>query len=337
MKKQINRTIKAHLIRGAFYLLLLLAVYAIPFALAQRNATGQNITDSVLTHVQSQTPDGIDCDSAPGMVIHDDGMLESAIGADPALATEMRVVDKFTPSSYPASYSSVCLDFVVLKDGPPTYPIDVVVFDDDGPGGTPGTLLGELNDQTAITHVFRLVGGQPPIWNSYDISSLAINVTSGSVYIGTRYVPPTQQFGNVYLSDDESPGHPVGFAGGYWWTNFDGVWSQTQNALPGYRAMFIRAVEAGGGATPTPTPGPIQLQGKGKKVGEINTSRLKWSGANSDNVDVRRQGSGVIATTPNDGLYDDSTGTTGQASFMYKVCEAGTQNCSNPVPVNFLP
>ena len=35
MKKQINPTVKAHLIRGAFYLLLLLAVCAIPFALAQ--------------------------------------------------------------------------------------------------------------------------------------------------------------------------------------------------------------------------------------------------------------------------------------------------------------
>ena len=38
MKKQINPTIKAHLIRGAFYLLLLVAVCAIPFALAQRNS-----------------------------------------------------------------------------------------------------------------------------------------------------------------------------------------------------------------------------------------------------------------------------------------------------------
>ena len=37
MKKQINPTIKAHLIRGAVYLLLLVAVCAIPFALAQRN------------------------------------------------------------------------------------------------------------------------------------------------------------------------------------------------------------------------------------------------------------------------------------------------------------
>ena len=42
MKKQINPTIKAHLIRGAFYLILLVAVCAIPFALATRStATGK--------------------------------------------------------------------------------------------------------------------------------------------------------------------------------------------------------------------------------------------------------------------------------------------------------
>ena len=74
----------------------------------------------------------------------------------------------------------------------------------------------------------------------------------------------------------------------------------------------------------------------GKRIGGINTSRLKWRGATSANVDVYRDGN-VIATTPNDGLYDDSTGTTGQASFMYQVCEAGTQTCSNTVTVNFGP
>jgi len=40
MKKQINPTIKAHLLRSAFYLLLLLAVCAIPFALAQSRSRG---------------------------------------------------------------------------------------------------------------------------------------------------------------------------------------------------------------------------------------------------------------------------------------------------------
>ena len=82
--------------------------------------------------------------------------------------------------------------------------------------------------------------------------------------------------------------------------------------------------------------GPIQLSAQGKKVGGINTSRLKWKRATSANVDVYRDGV-VIAATPNDGQYDDSTGTTGQASFTYKVCEAGTQTCSNEVTVNFGP
>src|SRR5438552_12404153 len=54
----------------------------------------------------------------------------------------------------------------------------------------------------------------------------------------------------------------------------------------------------GGTPTPTPTatPGPIQVRGQGKKVGGINTSRLKWRGATSANVDVYRDGN-VIATT----------------------------------------
>src|SRR6476659_4837952 len=43
MKKQINPTVKAYLIRGAFYLLLLLAVCAIPFALAQRNGAKRSV------------------------------------------------------------------------------------------------------------------------------------------------------------------------------------------------------------------------------------------------------------------------------------------------------
>ena len=47
MKKQINPTIKAHLLRSAFYLLLLVAVCAIPFALAQRNAAKRGLTKPV--------------------------------------------------------------------------------------------------------------------------------------------------------------------------------------------------------------------------------------------------------------------------------------------------
>jgi hypothetical protein len=87
-------------------------------------------------------------------------------------------------------------------------------------------------------------------------------------------------------------------------------------------------------ATPTATPGPIELRGKGKRIQGINTTQLKWRGATSANVDIYRDNM-VIATVPNNPPYIDSTGTTGTASFMYQVCEAGTGNCSNTVTVNF--
>src|SRR5213596_1773872 len=132
MKKQINPTTKAYLIRGAFYLLLLIAVCAIPFALAQRNATRPSRAgaDTILEHFQPQTAQpaprfvpmppsgGIDCDNQPGIIIHDDGGLENGYSGVAGFHTEVRFADKFTPSSYPVSYTSVCLDFVIVSGGP---------------------------------------------------------------------------------------------------------------------------------------------------------------------------------------------------------------------------
>jgi serine protease len=72
----------------------------------------------------------------------------------------------------------------------------------------------------------------------------------------------------------------------------------------------------------------------GYKVQGVNTVDLSWSGATSPNVDIYRNGV-VIATTMNDGTYTDSTGSRGHATYTYKVCEAGTGNCSNQVTVTF--
>src|SRR5438093_11227860 len=59
MKKQISFNAKAHLIRGAFYLLLLLALCVIPFALAQRAATKRNRPATTITVTTT-------ADSGPG-------------------------------------------------------------------------------------------------------------------------------------------------------------------------------------------------------------------------------------------------------------------------------
>jgi hypothetical protein len=59
MKRKINPTTKAHLIRGAFCLLLLFSVCAIPFALAQRTTAKRNRPANVITVTNTN-------DSGPG-------------------------------------------------------------------------------------------------------------------------------------------------------------------------------------------------------------------------------------------------------------------------------
>ena len=61
---------------------------------------------------------------------------------------------------------------------------------------------------------------------------------------------------------------------------------------------------------------------------------LSWSGSNAANIDIYRDGV-VIATVPNNGAYRDSIGSGGNARYTYKVCDAGTSNCSNEVTVRF--
>ncbi len=87
--------------------------------------------------------------------------------------------------------------------------------------------------------------------------------------------------------------------------------------------------------TPTPTPGQITLSARGYKVQGQQTVDLSWTGATSNNIDIYRNGV-LIATVPNiPGFYTDHIGARGNATYTYRVCEAGTGNCSNQVTVRF--
>jgi N-acetylneuraminic acid mutarotase len=79
---------------------------------------------------------------------------------------------------------------------------------------------------------------------------------------------------------------------------------------------------------------PFTLSAAKRKVGGINTVRLTWSGATSNNIDVYRDGMPIVRTA-NDGSYVDSTGDTGRARYTYRVCEAGSDTCSNDARVGF--
>jgi len=65
------------------------------------------------------------------------------------------------------------------------------------------------------------------------------------------------------------------------------------------------------------------------------TVDLSWTGATSNNIDVYRNGV-LIITVPNiPGFYTDHIDARGSGRYIYKVCEAGTQNCSNEVTIRF--
>jgi hypothetical protein len=97
----------------------------------------------------------------------------------------------------------------------------------------------------------------------------------------------------------------------------------------------VLSIEYTPAPTPTPTPGPIQLSAHGRRVQGTHTVDLTWSPVTSANIDIYRNGV-VVATAPNNGSYKDFIGVRGgNARYTYKVCEAGTQNCSNEVTVRF--
>ena len=275
MKKQRKHSVNAYVLRAAFVLLpLALALCVTSFALGQRRhrevskrpltfpsslleqqqPKSQQIetkADSVKNRHQAPkqakpspippiqgVPSGIDCDNAPGIVTHDDGTVENGYLSAPGIAGIF--ADKFTPANYPSIYTSVCLAFNRLCGGPTSERVEVVVFDDDGPGGSPGTELGAMPVTVDNIPIFP---NPTPVWNSFDISSLNIVVNDGSVYIGARWTPPSL-FDRVFLDSDENG---PGDGDGYYFDNFKNFWTPIRNFFPFYRAMFVRAVEQLGG------------------------------------------------------------------------------------------
>jgi hypothetical protein len=292
-EKQVNHPGRANVVRGIFVLLTLaFALWVIPFAPGQ--PTRREFGKRALTFPRSllerqqpkkqrfQTPAdsannrhpkqaepglappfqgvpghtaGIDCDNAPGIMIHDDGTVETGYQSGPGILGIF--ADKFTPASYPSTYTSVCLAFNRLCGGPTSERVEVVVFDDDGPGGSPGTELGAM--QVTVDNI-PIFPDSTPLWNSFDISSLNIVVNDGSVYIGARWTPPSF-FDRVFLSSDENG---PGDGDGYYFDNFDNFWTPIRNFFPFYRAMFVRAVEQpgkfGGSVTKNVPGGAITKQ-----------------------------------------------------------------------------
>jgi hypothetical protein len=111
MKKQNNQSIKAHLIRSALYVLLLVAICVIPFALAQQTATSRSITPATNRNFNPDTaPASTEANQSHPMV--SSGAIEVPATV-PAFPKNPQVVlyDQYDNASAIGTFSSTFTDF----------------------------------------------------------------------------------------------------------------------------------------------------------------------------------------------------------------------------------
>ena len=181
MKKQINTTIKAHLIRGALYLMFIVTVCAIPFALAQRNttsrtttinpATNQNMTlsrgpasstaDTNAAPATSGASKGVPLQipphpKAPQIILYDQYNNASAIGTLSTMFSDIPMFssdladDFIVPTGQTWSVQSIDADGAILGPGP-VASFNVFFYADNA--GLPGAHI-----YTAMNQPFTVTG-----------------------------------------------------------------------------------------------------------------------------------------------------------------------------------
>jgi predicted outer membrane repeat protein len=145
------------------------------------------------------------------VLAYDDGSFESAVLAD----TSSKVAVRFTPPAYPCSLVScrVLLQWIAW-DGPYT----MTVYDDDGPGGSPGTVLGTLgsNEEWELLGDWEDLGSG---WQGLFDGDLPIAIDEGDFFVSWHeWWAPGE--GWALKRDTSSPDQARG------WRYDSGVWSQ---------------------------------------------------------------------------------------------------------------
>ncbi len=184
------------------------------------------------------------------------------------------------------------------------------------------------------------------------ISDAPSVVTYGSSFTVTT--PEAADIGNVSLIRLGSVTHAFDMNQRFQWLSFTReadrltilAPADPNRTPPGHYMLFIlngsgvpsvaRIVRIGSGGSepPPPPPSGIALSATGRFDATAQYMTLKWSGATGAMVDIYRNGA-RLRTTANDG--SDTNGRTfqGDATYVFRVCQAGTTTCSNDATVTF--
>src|SRR6266536_3989336 len=183
MKKQINPTIKAQILRSAFILLSLVAICAIPFSLAQRNTTKRSVAKPAAKPNLALVP------TATGM----QGASPAGRPVSPQLPYDVRSAPNLPRmSDVPQTTSGVAAAHILPIPRAPKAP-QVVLYDQYNNAGANATLSATFTDfptfSSDLADDFVVPGGQT--WNvdSIDADGVYFNgpgpATNWNVFIYT--------------------------------------------------------------------------------------------------------------------------------------------------------
>lgn len=163
-----------------------------------------------------------------GGAIFDDGTYEN--GLRTPFASDARYVQRFTPGAFPALVNQVCVCWRTGLD-PASVGFSVVLYDDNGPGGQPGTLLSSKSSFVSIPTAF----GQQTV--DVACSDLNVTVPSGSIYLGAQWNAGANP--DFFLCTDESAATP---ATSMWRSANGGLsWTSIAQDVPETSALGVRA------------------------------------------------------------------------------------------------
>jgi len=209
-------------------------------AAADPHARSASYRQAVQTAVPIRASETAGCDAGtPGIQIQDDGIPDDGyteVSFD-VVYERVAYVQPFTPDSYPALVSSVCVAF--LSNGPATQDFEVLVYDDTGPAGTPGNLIASV-PATATG-----IPANGAAFVRVDLGGYAISVASGNAYIGVAFDPLAP--GNVFMAADTSGApNPDGYQGhAQVWPGPMLSWSQLIDpgvGHPDFHSLLVRPV-----------------------------------------------------------------------------------------------
>jgi len=191
MKKRINPSTKAHLIRGAFYLILLLPVCAMPFALARRTTAKANKPANVITVTNEN-------DSGPGSLRQAlaDAQDGDTINFDPSVnvvtltSTELVITKSITIDASPRMVQ-VQANEIRIFHVMPGYTVQITSLSLTAGccGVNPGGAV--FNDQSSLTIASCIISGNQifnqggGIYNTGTLTLLDSSVSNNQALSGS--------------------------------------------------------------------------------------------------------------------------------------------------------